>query len=362
MAPIALTTFGFTRRGSVIARAAARLVRIDLGVRARTARLVGGALLGAAACAGPAAAQPDGVAYADPPLAHRFGETRPASRGLLADAEAWVCGAPSAYDYTPYGGAYAGGGRYNPGSVDAAAPWAAKLEIVEERFADGGMTVSNCSAAAVAPGWLVTAAHCVGQERWVRVEATLGARDAQAPSAMKRSAALALCHTKFNPHDLSYDVALIKLDSPLPPEFPTLRLATSAEADRLTPGAAALSAGWGRISSSEISQVLRTADVRVVDPSRRSDGMIVAAPERNEHSLCVGESGAPLVADVGAGAALFGVFSSVDAYYNPDTGEMIELCEGFEARSYFTPLRGLQRWVRRAIAACEAAPQRCGFL
>ena len=90
---------------------------------------------------------------------------------------------------------------------------------------------------------------------------------------------------------------------------------------------------------------MRRSLVLVVDPSRPRDGMIVAAPNRDEESLCIGESGAPLVADLGAGAAVFGVFSSVDAYVNPSTGEMVELCDGFEARSYFTSVTGMQSWI-----------------
>lgn len=272
----------------------------------------------------------------------------------LSGLDAWICGA-ALDDATPPRSA----SGFTPHAADPATPWAAKLEIIEERFEDGAMTVSNCSAAAVAPRWLVTAAHCVGQEGWVSVKATLGARDSTEPSALRRTASVALCHERFDPRNLAFDVALLRLDEPLPPTFPLLRLATRAETARLAPGDPALSAGWGRISSSEISRIMRKATVRVVDPARRGDGMIVAAPVRHEESLCVGESGAPLVADLGGGPALFGVFSSVDAYYSRESGKMIELCHGFEARSYFTALRGLEGWIRNAIDACERDPALC---
>lgn len=271
----------------------------------------------------------------------------------LAGSEAWICGAaqepPQAVGST----------AFHPAAADPVAPWAAKLEIIEERFADGGMTISNCSATAVAPGWLLTAAHCVGQEGWISVQATLGSKDSTGPGAVRRAVKTALCHTEFDPRNLAYDVALLRLDRPLPPAFPILRLASQEETRRLARGDAALSAGWGRVSEREISSMLRKAAVRVVDPARAGDGMIVAAPIRHEESLCVGESGAPLVADLGAGQALFGVFSSVDAYYNKRTGEMVELCHGFEARSYFTAIRGVGRWIEKVMALCGGDDKRC---
>lgn len=280
--------------------------------------------------------------------------TTPAAVRPLADRQAWICGAAAGAPDAP-----SGPHRLNRSAMDPRAPWAVKLEIVEERFDDGAMTVSNCSAAAIAPEWLLTAAHCVGQEGWISVEATLGARDADAPEALRRSAAYAICHERFDPKNLAYDLALLKLDAPLPPEFPLLRMATSGESNRLKAGAAALSAGWGRVAGDEISSTLRTSAVRVVDPDHGGGGVIVAAPTRHEGSLCVGESGAALVADLGGGPALFGVFSSVDAYYSRRSGGMVELCHGFEARSYFTALRGLRRWVEQAIAACEEDPAGC---
>ena len=280
--------------------------------------------------------------------------TAAADQNALARVGAWICGAPAVREPVAWSA-----DRFSPTAADHEMPWVAKLEIVERLYDDGGMTVSNCGAVAVNRDWLVTAAHCVGGDHWVSIRATLGSRELSDSAALRRAASVALCHSGFNPNTLSYDLALIRLERPLPPEFPIIRLATNSEIRALQAGDVALSAGWGRISATEISTTLRRAIVRVVDPSRAHDGMIVAAPDRNEQSLCVGESGGPLIADTGAGEAVFGVFSSVDAYFDPQTGETVELCEGFEARSYFTALRGLQSWIYEAIAACESDIQSC---
>ena len=272
----------------------------------------------------------------------------------LSAVDAWICGEARDRETLPRSP-----GRFRPKAADPSAPWAAKLEIVEEKFADGAMTISNCSAAVLAPGWLVTAAHCVGQEGWISVRATLGAKDSGDPGAIRSLVSTAICHERFDPRSLAYDVALLRLERPLPTDFPTLRIATLGEIDRLARGDAALSAGWGRVSKQEISRLLRKAQVEVVDPSRSGDGMIVAAPVRHEDSLCIGESGAPLVADLGSGPALFGVFSSVDAYYDPGSDTMVELCHGFEARSYFTGLGKLRGWIDKVMALCERDPKGC---
>lgn len=277
-----------------------------------------------------------------------------AAPNALAQIGAWVCGAPATPERTAWSA-----DRFNATAADRKLPWVAKLEIVEQKFDDGGMTVSNCGAVAVSHNWLVTAAHCVGGDRWESIRATLGSRELDNAAAVRRSATVAICHSEFDPETLSHDVALVRLERSLPPEFPVVRLATNSEIRALREGDVALSAGWGRISPTEISTTLRRAVIRVVDPARAHDGMIVAAPDQNEQSLCVGESGGPLIADTGFGAAVFGVFSSVDAYFDHRTGQTVELCEGFEARSYFTALRGLQGWIYDAIEACETDLTAC---
>lgn len=259
--------------------------------------------------------------------------------------------APSQFD--------GGGARaYSPGATDPAAPWMAKLEIVEARPGEEP-AVWTCGAVAIAPQWLATAAHCVAIERPVAIRAILGARNLNDPKAIRRSADAAYCHPGFDPNSLREDLALLRLESPLPPDFPLLRLASAEEAWSLGAGATAVSAGWARRQDGDVSPWLRRAEVRIIDPAREGDGLIEAAPPATGPSLCLGESGAPLIADLGRGPALHGVFTSVDVVWDRLTRSMTELCEGYEARSYFTPVRGRRLWMARVISACERDPAGC---
>ncbi|MEO1329540.1 MAG: trypsin-like serine protease [Pseudomonadota bacterium] len=309
--------------------------------RERVALAAAGALSAALAAALPASSTAQAVASAVD-----------GRRAISLDVT--VCGSPSLPTR-----AAASAVRFTPGRGEAAAPWMAKLEMVERLGPDGAMTVSNCGGVAIDRDWLLTAGHCVGSADWSSLRATLGVRDLEDSAAVRRRGAVALCPARFDSTTLAHDLALVRLETPLPNGFPIVRLATSREARALRPGGRALSAGWSRVEPQRLSQTLRLAHVRVIDPGRAPDGVIVAGPERDESSLCVGESGGPLVANFGAGSALVGVFSSVDAYRDRATGALIELCSGFEARSYFTPVAAYRDWIGRAIAACEADLARC---
>lgn len=308
----------------------------------------------AAAAAMAAMAAPQSQAQTQPGLEARID----AFERRLTDAETEVCGAPSGRRFhSPGASAYA------PSAAHASAPWMAKLEIVESDPGGRIAAVANCGAAALTRNWLITAAHCVAGGPWLAVEATLGARDLDDPRALRHSGAVALCPTAYDPATTEgagtgpqADLALLRLRDALPPDFPTLRVASPGELARFDPSVPAYAAGWPR-KASGVSMRLSAPSMRLIGPPQ--DGVYTARPVRDGSALCLGESGAPLVADLGLGPVMVGVFSSVDAFFNPDSGEVEELCAGYEAKSYFTALGGWQQWISAAIRACDQDVAAC---
>ena len=271
-----------------------------------------------------------------------------AFRARLKSSAAEICGAPAA----PFFSSRSRIDAYSREAAHPSAPWMAKLEIIES-IDDGGVaSIANCGATALTRNWLITAAHCVGSSPWIAVEATLGAQNLEDPRALRRMASLALCPTQFQGLGAGPDVALIRLLRPLPPDFPTLRVASYGEMRRLTIGRHALAAGWPR-QGDDVAAQLSAPILELTPPGTEPPGVLVAQPLKAGASPCVGESGAPLVAELGHGPALIGVFSSVDAIYDPQSGVIQEICAGDQARSYFTSLGGMQDWISAAIRACD---------
>ncbi|MCI4662341.1 MAG: trypsin-like serine protease [Neomegalonema sp.] len=270
------------------------------------------------------------------------------------DLPAMLCGSPAVIERPA-----ASASGFSPTAVDPQIPWMAKLEIVEQILPGGVEVMGNCGGAVIGPRLVVTAAHCVHGADWQSIRITMGDRNVDGAKALRRTARRALCHADYRADSLDNDIALIELDAPLPADFPLLRIASADELSGLERGDPALSAGWARgKGGASMSRLLRRTPLRLVDPARvgRSGGTkMVAAPDRDRPSLCLGDSGGPLIADAGQGPALIGVFSNVDALVDPRTGVVHELCSGFEARSYFTSLIGLRGWLEQTAARMSAA-------
>ncbi|MFY2563265.1 trypsin-like serine protease [Corallococcus terminator] len=237
---------------------------------------------------------------------------------------AWLCGCgpmdvPQAQDAMPTEQETQGIEGGTNASI-ATFPWQAELRIV------GG--THHCGGAILSPDYILTARHCISGRKPSDFRVGVGSskRSTLPSEGQMRDVADFILHPSYNPNSFKYDVALLKLASPLTLTGPNARaipLATSVDeaAGRTAPGAMATFTGWGQLgvnnttlpdtlqkmtvsvfSKVAADAVLPPLDAVTVDqlPAGHAPGGI--CPTR-------GDSGGPLVVDGASGKILAGVAS-----------------------------------------------------
>jgi secreted trypsin-like serine protease len=235
------------------------------------------------------------------------------------------------------------------------APWAAEVEAPVTPTLG-----SSCSGSVIAPGYVLTAAHCVEDVSSGALYAPEGIRVATGSvlrSAAKEVLAVRAVHVDpdFDRHTLFADAALLELASPT--DAPPIPLASSTLDASLSAGTPALVAGWGITDAAATVEpdLLQTGTMALqsdawcasaLAPYRLFDvaSMRCAAVPGFSVRVCHGDSGGPLVVSTLAGDDfLVGITSWSDA-----------AC-GLVA-SVFTRVAAIAPWVNAVVNGAAAPP------
>ncbi|XP_039754757.1 serine proteinase stubble isoform X1 [Pararge aegeria] len=175
----------------------------------------------------------------------------------------------------------------------------------------GFSSTHRCGGAIINEGWIATAGHCVDDLLTSQIRIRVGEYDFSSVSEqypyVERGVARKAVHPKYNFYTYEYDLALVKLDSPMQfaPHISPICLPAS---DDLLVGENATVTGWGRLSEGGVlPSVLQEVQVPIVSNERCKsmflragrhefipEIFLCAGHERGGHDSCQGDSGGPL--------------------------------------------------------------------
>ena len=246
-------------------------------------------------------------------------------------------------------------------AADPDVPWVAKLHVIERDLPDGRVEVQNCGASVIGREWVLTAAHCLRDLEWKRVEVTVGSLDTDDARAIRSVAVDAVCHSGFEPVSMAGDVALLRLLQPLPDDLPFAPLAEvgplPVEGSR---DALVMAAGWRTRASGLPDTRLRRSYGWLDGPS--DGGQVAVRPLKGDpNPLCLGESGSPLIMAGDEEGTMVALLTSVEVRLAADGSQSFTRrdCARGGFRLTFSRIGHYREWIDGVVSHCDSMPWDC---
>ncbi|WP_374075598.1 trypsin-like serine protease [Bdellovibrio bacteriovorus] len=194
-----------------------------------------------------------------------------------------------------------------------------KKEVETENAIETTWKASQCTASAIAPRIILTAAHCISKIAEInRIEIPTEEGGEEHFNVIKT-----VVHPDYE-KDKTSDLALLHLELALPERVQILSLPTKENPLTLTEVQAA---GFGKISGRKDNPagvgVLRKVDLTVVD--FKLDAQIFSVDQTTGKGVCQGDSGGPAMVDVNHETYVVGVVSKT-RYIPDENGNAEDIC------------------------------------
>ncbi|MGP4018226.1 S1 family peptidase [Saccharopolyspora sp. 5N708] len=151
---------------------------------------------------------------------------------------------------------------------------------------------------------IVTAAHCVSDEKPEAIQVVAGRESKQATDGQVAKVTGIWVHPAYQNANSGADVAVLTLDQELPQ--PPLAIASKDDGALYQAGKTSTVLGWGATAEGgQASDILQKAEVPVVSdqecqkayPQYKADAMVCAGLPQGGVDSCQGDSGGPLVVE-----------------------------------------------------------------
>ena len=230
-----------------------------------------------------------------------------------------------------------------------------KLRIIYEM--GDRIEIDHCGGTVIDANWIVTAGHCVAADRsWTKVEIIAGDDNLDGGEVVRRSTKQAVCHAGFRYQTLENDIALLRVEKPLPARIVPTALDFEGTPS-LRRGDVALGHGWPVTGMRAGDRNLNRTQLRVHDVNTRGGYITVTNASSPVGGLCRGESGGPILSNGAYGRRLAGVLSGIQPGTENHAGEE---CMLGNYEMYFTPIASYRRWIDNVKSVCTANPAACG--